>query len=70
MKKKHLGSSFGRRSRAERAEPIALSERDTVHMLTLLTHPPPPNAKLAAAAKAWAANHKKQTGEPPYGDEY
>ena len=70
MNKKNSGSSSDSRPRAERAECITLSERDTVHVLTLLKHPPPPNQKLAAAAKAWAANYKKQTSEPPYGDEH
>ena len=43
----------------ERTEQIELSERDTLRVLALLENPPPPNAKLAAAAKAWAANQKK-----------
>ena len=57
MNKKNIGSS------------VALSERDTVLVLALLKNPSLPNAKLAAAAQAWAANHKQQTSEPPYGDE-
>jgi len=43
----------------ERTEHIRLSERDTLLVLDLLENPPPANAKLIAAAKAWADNQKK-----------
>jgi len=43
----------------ERTERVVLSERDTLQVLALLENPPPPNAKLTAAFKAWAANQKK-----------
>lgn len=46
----------------ERTERVALSERDSLRILALLENPPRPNAKLTAAAKAWAANHKKPAG--------
>jgi uncharacterized protein (DUF1778 family) len=45
-----------------RIEQVTLSERDTLRVLHLLEHPPRPSAKLAAAAKAWAANRKKVVG--------
>ncbi len=35
----------------EQSERIALSERDTLHVLDLLENPPPPNTKLMEAAK-------------------
>ena len=34
------------------AEHIALSERDSLRVLDILENPPPPNAKLLAAARA------------------
>ena len=34
------------------AEHIALSERDSLRVLDVLENPPPPNAKLLAAARA------------------
>ena len=34
----------------EQSERLALSERDSVKLLELLENPPPPNAKLRAAA--------------------
>jgi uncharacterized protein (DUF1778 family) len=43
----------------ERTEHIKLSERDTLLVLDLLENPPPPNAKLIAAIKAWEENQKK-----------
>jgi len=43
----------------ERTEHIKLSERDTLLVLDLLENPPPPNAKLKAAIRAWAENQKK-----------
>jgi uncharacterized protein (DUF1778 family) len=39
----------------ERAERLQLSERDSLRVLELLESPPPPNAKLRAAARALAA---------------
>lgn len=42
-----------------RMEHVILSERDSLRVLQLLENPPRPSAKLAAAAKAWAANRKK-----------
>ena len=36
----------------EHAEHVKLSERDSMRVLDLLEHPPMPNAKLVAAAKA------------------
>jgi uncharacterized protein (DUF1778 family) len=36
----------------ERAEHVALSERDSLRVLELLENPPPPNARLMAAARA------------------
>ena len=36
------------------AEHLELSERDSLRVLDLLEHPPKPNAKLLAAAKALA----------------
>jgi Uncharacterized protein conserved in bacteria len=36
----------------DQAERVALSERDSLHVLDLLENPPPPNAKLMAAAMA------------------
>ncbi len=36
----------------DRAEIVRLSERDTRLLLDLLDNPPPPNARLVAAAKA------------------
>ncbi|MGL4637796.1 MAG: DUF1778 domain-containing protein [Beijerinckiaceae bacterium] len=36
----------------EQSERLALSERDSLQVLTLLEAPPAPNAKLLAAAKA------------------
>ncbi len=35
-----------------KAEQISLSERDSVRVLDVLENPPPPNAKLLAAARA------------------
>src|SRR5258705_6022589 len=49
----------GAREVVERTEQIELSERDTLRVLALLENPPPPNAKLTAAAKACAANQKQ-----------
>jgi uncharacterized protein (DUF1778 family) len=43
----------------ERTERVLLSERDTLMVLELLENPPPPTAKLARAAKAWADNQTK-----------
>jgi uncharacterized protein (DUF1778 family) len=43
----------------ERTEHITLSERDTLRVLELLENPPPANAKLIAAVKAWEDNQKK-----------
>ena len=43
----------------ERTEHIKLSERDTLLVLDLLENPPPPNAKLIAAAQALADNLKR-----------
>lgn len=34
------------------AEQVSLSERDSVRVLDVLENPPPPNAKLVAAARA------------------
>jgi uncharacterized protein (DUF1778 family) len=42
-----------------RMEHVTLSERDSLRVLQLLENPPRPSVKLAAAAKAWAANRKK-----------
>lgn len=36
----------------EQADQVQLSERDSVRVLDLLENPPPPNAKLLAAARA------------------
>ena len=36
----------------EEAEHVQLSERDSLQVLDLLEHPPAPNARLLAAAKA------------------
>jgi uncharacterized protein (DUF1778 family) len=36
----------------DKAERIVLSERDSLQVLALLENPPPPSAKLVAAAKA------------------
>jgi len=36
----------------DRAQVVKLSERDTKLLLDLLDNPPPPNARLVAAAKA------------------
>jgi hypothetical protein len=44
---------FGRRER------ILLSERDILFVLDLLEYPPPPNAKLIAAAQAWEENQRR-----------
>ncbi len=38
----------------ERSERLKLSERDSFRVLDLLENPPPPNAKLRAAARALA----------------
>jgi uncharacterized protein (DUF1778 family) len=35
-----------------KAEHVALSERDSLRVLALLENPPPPNARLMAAARA------------------
>lgn len=35
----------------EQAERVALSERDSLRVLELLENPPPPNARLMAAAR-------------------
>ena len=43
----------------ERAEHIKLSERGTLFVLDLLENPPPPNAKLIAAAQALDDNLKR-----------
>ena len=37
---------------AEEADHVRLSKRDSLRVLDLLEHPPAPNAKLLAAAKA------------------
>ena len=39
----------------EQAERIVLSERDSLRVLELLEHPPAPNARLIAAARALPA---------------
>jgi uncharacterized protein (DUF1778 family) len=39
----------------ERAEHLKLSERDSLRVLDMLEHPPMPNARLLAAAKALPA---------------
>jgi uncharacterized protein (DUF1778 family) len=36
----------------EKAEHLRLSERDSLRVLDLLENPPPPNARLLAAAQA------------------
>jgi uncharacterized protein (DUF1778 family) len=36
----------------EQADQVQLSERDSLRVLDLLENPPPPNAKLLAAARA------------------
>jgi uncharacterized protein (DUF1778 family) len=36
----------------EQADHVQLSQRDTLHVLDLLEHPPAPNAKLLNAARA------------------
>ena len=36
----------------EQADHVQLSQRDSLRVLALLEHPPAPNAKLLAAAKA------------------
>ncbi len=43
------------RAVVDRAEGIALSERDTVRVLELLENPPKPTAALSAAARRRAA---------------
>jgi uncharacterized protein (DUF1778 family) len=43
----------------ERREHIKLSERGTLFVLDLLENPPPPNAKLIAAAQALDDNLKR-----------
>jgi uncharacterized protein (DUF1778 family) len=43
----------------ERTEHIKLSERGTLFVLDLLENPPPPNAKLIAAAQALEDNLKR-----------
>ena len=44
----------------ERTERVVLSERDTLRVLELLENPPPPNAKLAAAA--WMGTAESSAG--------
>jgi uncharacterized protein (DUF1778 family) len=39
----------------DKAEHVALSERDSLGVLELLENPPPPNARLMAAARALPA---------------
>ena len=39
----------------EQAERVGLSERDSLRVLELLEHPPAPNARLMAAARALPA---------------
>ena len=39
----------------EQAERVGLSERDSLRVLQLLEHPPAPNARLMAAARALPA---------------
>ena len=39
----------------EQADSVQLSERDSMRVLDLLEHPPKPNAKLLAAARALPA---------------
>ena len=39
----------------EQAERVGLSERDSLRVLKLLEHPPAPNARLMAAARALPA---------------
>lgn len=39
----------------ERAEHLKLSERDSLRVLDMLEHPPMPNARILAAAKALPA---------------
>lgn len=43
----------------EEAERVSLSERDSLRVLNLLEHPPAPNAKLRAAARALARQSRK-----------
>lgn len=40
----------------DKAEHLRLSERDSLRVLDLLEHPPKPNAKLRAAARALRKN--------------
>jgi uncharacterized protein (DUF1778 family) len=42
----------------DKAEHLALSERDSVRVLELLENPPPPNARLLAAAQAMPVNRE------------
>jgi uncharacterized protein (DUF1778 family) len=43
----------------EEAEHVSLSERDSLRVLNLLEHPPAPNAKLRAAARALSRRSRK-----------
>lgn len=45
--------------RAQKSQPLQLSERDTRHVVELLKNPPAPNTKLTTAAKAWAENQRR-----------
>jgi uncharacterized protein (DUF1778 family) len=47
----------------ERAERVALSERDTLLVLKLLENPPPPNTRLTTAAQAWGDNRQRQLAD-------
>ncbi len=40
----------------DQAERVVFSERDSLRVLELLEHPPAPNARLMAAARALSAN--------------
>lgn len=42
----------------EEAERVSLSERDSLRVLNFLEHPPAPNAKLRAAARALPGSHE------------
>jgi uncharacterized protein (DUF1778 family) len=47
-----LGSAMLRKAVIEKADHLKLSGRDSLRVLDLLQHPPAPNAKLLAAARA------------------